>query len=354
MTVADRYIALNFIRASGIVLLLLLALFSFVGLGEELEDVGAGSFTSADAFSVVLLTTPKRVIDLLPISALLGAVLGLGAMANHREIIALRSAGLSPWWLARAPCAVVAGLIVATVVVQNHLIPASERQAQEFRSKTLSQTALGSGSEFWSRYADQFIRVGEVEFGRIPHDIEIYELGPSGRLQRMLQAGRADILDAQRWLLNGVEETVLGEDSVKRRILDTLEWQIFLSPDQLSALITPAHALSSADLYRYIREMDGSGVDTRHYEAIFWRQLSVPLALLAMTLLGLPFVIGSVQTHSAGFRIVLGASVGIGFYLLEQMSAHLSLILEMPAAPAALTPAMLVLVAAVIGLNRLK
>ena len=138
----------------------LLALFSFVSLAEELEDVGTGNFTTADAVSVVLLTTPKRIVDLLPVSALLGAVLGLGAMANHREIIALRNAGLSPWRLARAPCLVVALMIGLTILMQNQLIPTGERQAQEFRSKTLMQTTLGGGTEFWSRYTNQFVRVG--------------------------------------------------------------------------------------------------------------------------------------------------------------------------------------------------
>ena len=100
--------------------------------------------------------------------------------------------------------------------------------------------------------------------------------------------------------------------------------------------------------------MEGSGVNTHQYESIFWRQISVPLALIAMTLLGLPFVIGSVQSHSTGFRLVIGAAVGIGFYLLEQMTGHLSTILEIPAAPSALLPAVLALTVALVGLRRLS
>lgn len=354
MTIVERYLALNFVKATGLVLMLLLALFSFLGFAEALEDVGTGSFTTSDAVSVVFLTTPKRITDLLPVSALLGAILGLGAMANYREIIVMRVAGLSPWRLARGPCAAALGLIFVTVVLQNYVIPAVERQAQEFRSRTLSQTTLGGGTEFWSRHDNRFIRVGGVEFGRIPQEIEIYEIGPHGRLQRMLQAHRADIIDEQTWMLFGVQEKILGDDAIRYRVLDELEWQSFLSREQLSTLQAPAYSLSSADLYRYIRAMEGSGVNTHQYESIFWRQISVPLALIAMTLLGLPFVIGSVQSHSTGFRLVIGAAVGIGFYLLEQMTGHLSTILEIPAAPSALLPAVLALTVALVGLRRLS
>ena len=173
MMIIERYLALNFVKAVGLVLMLLLALFSFLGFAEALEDVGTGSFTTSDAVAVVFLTTPKRITDLLPVSALLGAVLGLGALATHREIIVMRVAGLSPWRLARGPCTVAFGLIFVTVVLQNYVIPTVEHQAQEFRSKTLPQTALGGGTEFWSRHDNRFIRVGGVKFGRIPQAIEI-------------------------------------------------------------------------------------------------------------------------------------------------------------------------------------
>jgi len=76
-------------------LLLLLALFSFMALAEELEDIGKGSFTLADALMVVFLTTPKRIVELLPVTTLLGGLIGLGAMANHRELIAIRTIGIS-------------------------------------------------------------------------------------------------------------------------------------------------------------------------------------------------------------------------------------------------------------------
>lgn len=350
----DRYIAANFLRAISVVLLLLVTLFSFVELGEELEDTDSGIFTTVDAISVTLLTTPRRTINLLPISALFGAILGLGAMANHREIIALRNAGLSAWSLARAPCLVVAIFTVFIFLAQNYVVPIAEKKAQEYRAKKLTQTSLAGDAEYWSRHRNQFIRVGSVEYGRIPRDIEIYELDSRGRLQYMVRAVKADILNQQKWLLHSAQKKVLGEGSVQSHNLDVLEWQSFLSTEQLSVLITPAHALSPVDLFRYIRETKGGGVNTREYETIFWRQLVIPLSMIAMTLLGLPFVIGAVGTHSTGSRIVLGASVGIGFYLLEQTSAHLSVIIGVSAAPATLAPTLLILISGLIGLKRLR
>lgn len=351
MTIIDRYIALNFLKAAAVVLVLLLVLFSFLALTDELDEVGQGNFATVDAIAVVILTMPTRIIDLLPVTALLGLVLGLGALANHSELLALRAAGMSPWRIARALLMLVGVVVVTAMIGRATLIPMVERQAQEYRSKTLPQTALG-GTEFWSRHENRFIRVGGVDFGRIPRDIEIYELGVRGRLVRMIQAHKADIVDDRKWLLHEVEERVLGEDSVQHKRMATLTWQSFLTPEQMATLIAPAHALSVFDLYSYIHEMRGSGIDTRQYQAMLWQQLSLPTALFAMTLLGLPFVLASMHSRTPGFRVLIGGAAGIGFYLFDQITSHLSTLFDLPPAPTALAPSAVLLLLAVIGISR--
>ena len=351
MTLVDRYIAFHFLKSACVVLVLLLVLFSFLALTEELDDVGVGRFTTVDAIAVVILTLPTRIIDLLPVTALLGSVLGLGALANHGELLALRAAGMSPWRIARGLLVLSAMVVVSAMTARATVIPLVERQAQEYRSKTLPQTALG-GTEFWSRHENRFIRVGGVDFGRIPRDIEIYELGVRGRLQRLLQADKADIVTDQKWRLHNVDERVLGADSVEHRRMATLDWQSFLSHEQMATLIAPAHALSVFDLYAYIHEMEGSGVDTRQYQAMLWQQLSLPTALFAMTLLGLPFVMASIHSRTASFRLLLGGAAGIGFYLFDQITSHLSTLLDLPPAPTALAPSAVLLLLAVIAISR--
>ena len=101
MILLDRYIMRNYATGMIPVLLLLLALFSFVALAGELEQVGQGAFTALDAVLVVFYTTPRRIVDLLPVTALMGGLMGLGAMANHQELIAARAAGLSKARMAR-------------------------------------------------------------------------------------------------------------------------------------------------------------------------------------------------------------------------------------------------------------
>lgn len=345
-----RYIAWNCCRSGALVLFLLLALFSFLGLAEALEDVGKGAFSTSDAIATVLLTTPARIISLLPVAALLGSVLGLGSMANQHELVALRAGGLSSWRLAAILAALAAMLSALALVTMFVVIPLAEREAQEFRSRTLDQTDLG-GAAFWSRSGERVIRVGHVEFGHIPRNIEIYEFDEDHRLARLLLAKRALILDAGTWQLQSVKDKVINNDEVLYRELEDLRWESFLSADQVSTLITPADALSALDLYRYLDESADSGIDTRRHETLLWRQVSLPLALFAMVLLALPLVINSVRARSAGYRVLIGGGIGIAFYLFEQTASQLAVLLQLPPAATALLPATLVLTAALAAIH---
>lgn len=357
MQLLDRYIAVSFAKGIVPVLILLVGLFSFLALSEELEDVGKGAFQAIDAIKVVILTMPRRTIDILPVATLLGALMGLGAMANHREVLAVRASGMSPRRISW-PVAQVALMLIATVVVlQSLAIPQWERTAGQFRSKQYTEAAGGNrrfSTEFWTRSGSQLIRIGSVQFGRVPSEIEIYELDQNGRLGQLTQAERADILSPEEWLLHGVRQSQLRKDHALERRLETLPWQSVLSEKQMSSLIQPAEALSPIDLFQYIRRLDSNGLNTHRYRFIFWQQMSLPLALIAMSLLAVPFVLGSVRSMSVGQRVAIGGSIGIVFYLAEQIVGNLALLNEFDPVVAAFGPDLLLLVAALYALRRVR
>lgn len=95
MNKMDRYLTASFIGGCIPVLVLLLSLFGFLSLSEELEDVGDGSYELVDALLVVAYTMPALLVDLLPVTVLLGGLLGLGALANNLELVSLRAAAIS-------------------------------------------------------------------------------------------------------------------------------------------------------------------------------------------------------------------------------------------------------------------
>ena len=86
---------------------------------------------------VVFLTTPKRIVDLLPVATLLGGLLGLGAMANNRELIAIRTSGLSKRHIAQIVTVMAIFLGIFITTLQFTVVPGFEREAAHLRGKSL-------------------------------------------------------------------------------------------------------------------------------------------------------------------------------------------------------------------------
>ncbi|MES9938855.1 MAG: LptF/LptG family permease, partial [Sedimenticola sp.] len=95
MRVLDRYIGRTVIISTTITLFVLLILVGFLTLMDELGDVGTGRYTTADAFYYVLLVMPRRAYEVFPMAVLLGSLIGLGSLASHSELVAIRAAGVS-------------------------------------------------------------------------------------------------------------------------------------------------------------------------------------------------------------------------------------------------------------------
>jgi len=328
------------------VLLGLLGLFGFVELAEQLEDVGKGTFSGLDAMRVVAFALPRMGVDVLPVTCLLGTIVGLGALANQSEIIAMRASGLGLTRLARPLLMLLAVVIVCVAAVLQYVIPDFERRSASLRALALDNLSAGD-SGHWTRSESSLVRVGDIRFGTVPLDIEIYDFDADGQIVRLTQAASADVLRPEEWLLRDVTTIGLGTGDIERHSADSLRWPNRISSEQLAVFMQADHALAPADLAAYIGYLQENNLDAHRYRLLLWQQLTLPISLVAMALLGVLFVTGSTRAIPLGARITLGGAIGIGFYLLERTSTQVALLYQLPAGPASLAPDLLALTTAI-------
>lgn len=361
MTRIDRYLSTNFIGGCITALLFLLSLFAFLALSDALWDVGKGTYELVDALLVVAYTLPTLAVDLLPVTVLLGGLLGLGALANNLELISMRAIAMSPMRIAAPIVKLSVALIVIVMLLQTLVIPQAEFKAAQLRAKTLIEPSLvgleeepgvGVNSEFWTRSKGQFIRIGLVQPDRSLAGVEIYQFDAQGNLTKMLQTPTAELLQDNTWLLHKVRETQLGDTHSQTEFKDTLLWGALLSEEQTRTLITPASSLAPMDLWKFIQRLEENNMNSESARIMFWKQMSIPLGLLGMALLAIPFLLGSVRSVPVGQRVAMGGLVGVTYYLVQQISGHLAGILHWNAALIVMAPALVILGIAVFLLKR--
>jgi lipopolysaccharide export system permease protein len=172
MNLLDRYLMRQILIGMLIAAAVLLPLFSFLDLLEELEDVGEGSYVLADALRYVVFLVPRRLIQLAPFIALLGNVIALGRLAVTLELTAMRAAGYPVMRIARASLTLGLGVIALLGLLEQFAAPQLQQRALMLRSAALAQSVeLGPGLGIWTRDSTRVLRIGVMDARGAPADI---------------------------------------------------------------------------------------------------------------------------------------------------------------------------------------
>lgn len=334
----DRYIARHIVLATAVAWLLVTALdalFSFFG---EIGDVGRGHYGLAQALAYIALSLPQRAYDLFPVSVLLGALMGLGALAAQGELTAIRLAGFSRGRLIRSVLQSGLLLLVLVVGVGETVAPLAERQAQQLRALAIFERVAFAGAQgLWVRDGPRFINVRGVDAGGRMVDVRIFALSADRRLLNAVQASRADYVD-HGWRLSGLRESRFGLRQVRTYAAAAEVRDIAITPALLGVLALQPQTLSLAELRRYIRYRVDNGLEAERYRLAFWVRLATPVSALVMLALALGFVLGALGHAGTGRRLFVGILIGLVFRLLNDLLAQAGLVYGMAPALSAFLP----------------
>src|SRR5215469_4747538 len=319
MNILDRYLVraiLTYVLMVMAVVLVLCALFVFI---DQQDEIGTGNYSALSAFWYTLLNLPQYAYQLLPIGALLGALVGLGSLARGSELTVIRASGISVTRMALIALIAAAILIVIEVLLGEFLAPSLQQAAREQKAfAKLNNVSFGGGSGAWIRDGDLILNVagqsGERQFG----GMQIFELSPQHRLVALGHAQHATGGTKGQWLLGDYTESRFDGDTVKarppaQRILETK-----VSAGFLGLAVQDPDQLTSRSLWRLITYLRSNSLETREYVFAFWSSIARTVAIAFCVLLAIPFVLGPLRSAGAGARMLMGLMLGITFFILQR------------------------------------
>lgn len=352
--VIDRYLARNVLIATALGLLVLATLALFFAFTGMAGDIGQGSFGVPEALLAAVYSLPSAVFQLFPMAALLGSLLGLGALADTSELTAIRAAGMSVARVARAVVVVGIGLSLVAMMLGEWLVPSSQRATQRLKALTSSDSVSVQGRQgVWLRDGPSFINAQRVLAPGQVHGVTIFTIDQEGRLVRQLEADSAQF-EHQQWVLNEVRELTFGASKIEQQHRAQLVWPGSFDPNLLDVVAVEPQHMGSAELREVIAYQKANGLESARFELAFWNKLIQPLATAVMVVLGIPFVFGSQRGGGAGKRITVGVLIAIGFYALNTTVSRMGLLYGVPPLLSALVPTLAFFLIGIVGLKRVK
>lgn len=359
MMLIDRYIVRSIAWSSVFVTLILLTLFVFIDFIGELGDVGKGDYGVVQSLVYVVLTLPELLYQLFPVLALLGTLVGLALLANHGELIAIRAAGVSLWRILGSVSMIGFVFVVLSFVVGEWLAPKSGVFAEQYKSRLQSGDAAfkKTSKGYWLRDKNHFIYIAGLGSQGKPGGVRIWTVNDETlELTQSLRAETAIVTDRegeQGWQLNNVDVVTLSMSGVGSQHVRTMPWHDFPDKSLLEAASTKPEELSTFELLRYVNYLQDNGIEAPSYEQALYSKVVAPLTVAVMVLLAFPFVFGSLRSAGIGHYVFIGACIGIGFHLFNELLRYSGLVYGLPPLFSALAPTIFFFIIAVFSLRRI-
>ncbi|MFK8259913.1 LPS export ABC transporter permease LptG [Erwinia sp. AnSW2-5] len=339
--VLDKYIGKTIFNTIMATLFMLVSLSGIIKFVDQLRKTGQGEYTVLGAGLYTLLSVPKDIEIFFPMAALLGALLGLGTLAQRSELVVMQASGFTRMQIAASVMKTAIPLVLLTMAIGEFVAPQGEQMARNYRAQQLvGGSLLSTQNGLWAKDGDNFIFIERIRGDNQLAGISIYSFNKERRLQTVRYAASAQYnTEKKLWELAQVDQSDLTDpQQVKGSQTLTGEWKTTLTPDKLGVVALDPTALSITGLYNYTKYLKQSGQVSGRYELNMWSKIFQPLSVAVMMLMALSFIFGPLRSVSMGMRVVTGISFGFLFYVLDQIFGPLSLVYNIPPLLGALLP----------------
>ena len=294
MTLLDRYILRKFFTIFLFVILGMIVVFVVIDLIENLDKFLSYHATTPQVVLYYLYYIPFIIVLTLPIDVLISTLFSMGTMAQHNEVIACQSAGISlyrllaPLLAAALVISIVTGIATETVVVDANrarldLYRFDIKKEKRLPVKTRHRIAIQDGPQ-----RQVFIRYYN-ETRKVARDVNILFFNGT-EIVRRLDARRMEWDEAHhQWILHQVAARTFNGDQETVVHHDTLHYvPVRIQPQDLLEMERKPEEMKFTELRRFIHRMQSLGIDVRKWLVDLHMKIAYPFTNFIIVLFGAP------------------------------------------------------------------
>ncbi len=309
MSLLSRYLTREILKNFFLVLTAVVIIFIAVDFIEKVDDFRDAEIPAARVIQYFEYKTPYIVAQITPVGILLAVLIVLGVMNRNNEIVALRSGGISVYFLLRPILLLgfVAGVclfFLSEVIVPITVAKANRIWTQEVRKKTL---VTSKRKNIWARGKRTIYHIKYYEPDkRTAHGVTLNFFDKNFNLIRRVDAQKG-VYGQGKWLFQKImalQRTPNGE--YRTTISDSGTERLDLTPDDLEEGMKKSEEMSFTDLLDYIREVEAEGYDPQRYRVDLHKKIAFPLICVIMSALGTSIAVRRKSKENLSVSIAAG------------------------------------------------
>lgn len=259
-----------------------------------------GNVTGYEVFLNYLLEIPTFLLQILPVSCLIGSLFAFNKLISRNELTAILASGYPRKKIISDvfQAAIVISLIqffltsYADPYIRSKRFKIIGDSAIKFRNlkkEGLRQTSISDG-KFWFKGTDYFISFSVFDKSQNSmKNISYFLYDENHQLKQKIEAKEAVFISANSWeFKNGNSLTNLSTKEKYPEIIPfkNLTLNLNETPEDLKRIESDITTLNIKGLYKYISTLKESGLSTSEYEIMFLQKFSTSIICIIFALLG--------------------------------------------------------------------
>lgn len=362
-TTLSRYMARKYLTTFLGVLAVMAGILLLIDMVEQVRRFSGQPLGFAQALQLAALRMPSSLYAVLPLVALLSTLAMFVGLARSSELVVTRAVGRSALRVVAAPALVALALGAAAVAVLNPVVAATAKQYDQLAARVGgADTSLMSVSRdgLWLREAapdsgpdsgpdsatvspgerQRVIRATRASAdGTALHEVSILAFARDGRPVRQIEAAEARLRPGL-WELHDAHAWTLTDPNPQRSSTRAavLELPTELTPAALRDSVGAPMTIPIWDLPGFIAALDRAGFAALEHRVWLQMELSLPMMLMAMVLVGASFTLGHIRAGRQGMMVLMALIAGFCAFFLRDFTQVLGENAQIPVALAAWSP----------------
>lgn len=325
MKILHRYIFSLLAKNFAIGLATFVFLFLMVDFLDRIDNIMAEKASIWLMIQYFACKIPLIVTLMLPVALIFATLFTFGLLSKSSEITAMRASGATLLWLARPLLLFGLGLSLLSLVLNEVVVPASERRQKEIYNLKIRQKDARGGynqSDFWWRNGPHFYTIDLFNSKtKSMQDLSDFELNGDWQVIRRTDAAAVRWLTkGLGWSMQGVTRYHFDGEAVRIERLADLPLPIAETPQDFYEFNDDPSTMSFSELSGFITKQTANGVSTSQYLPDLYGKLAFPLIIFITGALVLPFALLPARSGSMAVSSLAAIFVAFAYYAVDSFS----------------------------------
>jgi len=315
MNLIVRYISTEIIKYFSLVLIMVIGVYLAVDFLEKVDDFMEAGVGLHRMFTFFIYEIPFIISQIAPVALLLAVLIAFGLMSKNNEIIALKSGGVSIYYLIRPVVIIGIFFSLALGVLAEFIVPATRVKANYiWRQEVRKEAAIASREKnIWVKGNRSILHIKYFNpaTGTI-NGISLNRFDGDFRLTLRLDARQGEFENGL-WRLSDVIRQQFKKDVRPPlvKLAETMAVDLDIVPSDLSRVAKKSDEMGFVELYRYIKKVEAEGYDAVKYRTDLQGKFAFPLVCVIMCLAGVGLAVRGNLKGSLPISIAFG--IGLAF-----------------------------------------